>query len=150
MGYKTSVYLNDDLEGFVNSFVVDGVDKVPLVYFIHLAREFIKQGANTAKDKLGVNEWPLILQAYNGHYTTEHDIRVTARASHIASLVCDDLGIENFFEIPDGEQKVAIERIARLTPVEQLAVVELARLFWANKESHESLEATINALIAKL
>lgn len=150
MAIKSSIYLNDDMENFVNFFHAEDEDKKPLVYFISLARAFIKQGALEAKEKLGFDEWALIFQAYNGHITTDNDIRWSTRAGHLASLVCDDLGIENLFDMPDVPQKLSIQKIAKLSPVQQLAVVEIARMFWVNKTEYDGFLETVHGLIDKL
>jgi len=131
MALKTSIYLNDANEQFLGFFKSPEGElqaSSQIGYFLAGYRRLIKLAIADALPKLGETEWQYILQAYNGHAFSEYD---HAAGFRIASLVADDLGIENLFDIKDLEVKSMLEKIAGLTRFEEMAVVEIARMFWA-------------------
>lgn len=150
MAIRSSIYLNDELEQFLNIF--NGLDKsksLSFAYFISLSKAFIKAGAQEALTKLEIEDWGLILQAYNGHVTSQHDIKWEVRAGHLASIVCSDLGIDNILEVK-GDVRKQIERILNLTVTQQMAAIVVSRMYWANKTKYNTLKDTLVGLVDKL
>lgn len=132
MALKTSIYLNDDNEEFLHKFKrgEELQASSSVSYILAGWRAFIKEGVVLAGDKLLESDWPLVLQVFNGHVFEERDHQ---RNWRISSLVADDLGVDDFFDIKDLAVKETLQRISSLSPLEEMAVAEAARLFWYNK-----------------
>jgi hypothetical protein len=73
--------------------------------------------------------WCAILDAYNGW--TEHSLSEIETLSPINALL-DHLGLESENDLAAAEKTTGIEfaKIAALTPVERMAVIEAVERFW--------------------
>ncbi|WP_298150642.1 hypothetical protein [Flavobacterium sp.] len=87
-------------------------------------------------------EWLAILSCFNGNMYD--DTRVESFLS-LSSRMMDDVGAIDINELEASYREVVI-KVHKLTVVEQYAVSDMCRKFWANKHENEQLLDIIEKL----
>lgn len=145
MGLKKSVMLSDNTLDYISSRNRDADGEPRWSAAVNGAVDTLRAIYRASVPDLNERAWNLLLNAHAGHF---FDWRPIA-PMRLASDIMDDLGVISIESLTEGDAE-AVRTIHGLSQIEQLAVFEVIRIFWAGERTEETLMDMIAACKLKL
>ncbi|SIR39653.1 hypothetical protein SAMN05880558_11314 [Aeromonas sp. RU39B] len=145
MGLKKSVMLSDDTVAYINARHKQEEGEPRWSAAVNGAVETLRSLYRSNIPALNERAWNLLLNAHSGHF---FDWRPSA-PMRLASDIMDDLGVISIESLSDDDA-AAVRTIHGLSQIEQLAVFEVVRIFWAHERNSGSLMDMIEDCKASL
>lgn len=145
MSIKKSIMLSDETVAYINSRHRAEDGELRWSAAVNGAVDTLRQIIRPALPTLPMPAWLLLLNAHCGHF---FDWRPVGPL-RLASDIMDDLGVLSLDEL-DAETGALIRQIHGLSQIEQLAVFEVIKIYWANTRHECSLSEQISACVELL
>ncbi|MFL9704642.1 hypothetical protein [Aeromonas veronii] len=145
MGLKKSVMLSDNTLDYISSRHRDADGEPRWSAAVNGAVDTLRAIYRSSVPDLNEKAWNLLLNAHAGHFFDWRPIS----PMRLASDIMDDLGVISIESLTEGDAE-AVRTIHGLSQIEQLAVFEVIRIFWAGERTEETLMGMIAACKLKL